>query len=184
MARAAIEQDPKRAADIREQAARLRAAYGAKAPCEPGYDGSRAVACKVRDPDGDGKRVLVTMRKIDRLEWLFSKRNIEEYHVAAGHRLQDLFQKARMQGFVQLTGGGGGMPRTTLADAKLDAMEEYGDAIRKLGQRSRHVVEMLLIDDGNASLEACTRAIRVHPKAGLPLLLDGLDVLARHWGYI
>jgi DNA-directed RNA polymerase specialized sigma24 family protein len=141
----------------------------------------------VRDPEGDGKRTITVERHIDRLDWFLShskQTGIRQYHHDAGRRLQGDWERGERLAMAQI-GGAGSHAGATNCDAlgKVAATRRYQKAIGTLPPDCRRVVEMLLIDTGNYSLERVAAVLHIHGKAALPLLRAGLDILAKHYGY-
>ncbi|MDE2106189.1 MAG: hypothetical protein KGL39_53715 [Patescibacteria group bacterium] len=142
----------------------------------------------VRDPDGDGKRTVTVERHIDRLDWFLShskQTGIRQHHFDAGRRLQGDWERGERLVMAQI-GGAGSHAGAGNCDAlgKVAATKRYHDAIGCLPPDCRRVVEMLLIDEGNYSLERAAAVLHIHGKAALPLFRAGLDLLAKHYGYV
>lgn len=169
--------------------------YPAVTPLEPfrphggeaGHNGSALYADEVRDPDGDGKRQLTTLRRIDRLLWLHQHHHIAQHQFDAGQKLQEDWQLSKIEIAARndMSGGrSGGNARSTLSDAKCDAISRLGRALAVLPPEIESIITLFLLTEGEAfSLERCAARVKRHPRAALPLLEAGLSLLSRHYGY-
>lgn len=124
-------------------------------------------------------------RRIDRLQWLFDHKSIEQYQLDAGRRLQEDWHQARLQVSPGMQmGRGGGSPSTALSDAKCDAMQRLKSAMGCLPIQLETLLTLFLMpEDEPFSLERCAAIVREDRKAASYGLRIGLTILARHYGY-
>lgn len=114
---------------------------------------------------------------VDRLEWLYEHKNLDDIQYNAGRRLQSDWQVASLLIVSSASQIGGKGARNTLPDAKLDAMQRHSRVLAPLPGRIRAVVEAVIQE--NMSLEKAAAIVRVNRRAALPLLQAGLDMIAR-----
>lgn len=126
-------------------------------------------------------------RLLDRLEWLYEHKNIAQHQRDAGRRLQEDWQlsKIEISARSDMSGGrSGSSARSTLPDAKLDAMTRLGNALKVLPPECESLITLFLLTEGECfSLDQCAARVRRDRRAALPLLQAGLSLLSRHYGY-
>ena len=124
-------------------------------------------------------------RRIDRLQWLFDHKAIEQYQLAAGRRLQEDWHQSRLEVSPGMQmGRGGGSPSTSLSDAKCDAIQRLKSAMGCLPIQLETLLTLFLMpEDEPFSLERCAAIVREDRKAASYGIRIGLTILARHYGY-
>lgn len=151
---------------------------------EPGFDGEPPVMGEPRDLEGEGKRTVegTVNKNCDRIDWLWNKKDITDRQHDAALRLQADWQVMSLSAYTTASQiGGVSAAKLSMADAKLMAMQRHGQVLEPLyGTRARiiidHVVHM------NHSLGKAAVAAGVNERAALPLLKDGLDIVAKGYG--
>lgn len=125
-------------------------------------------------------------RRIDRLQWLFDHKTIQQHQLDAGRRFQDDWQMSKIEPAARMVSGtGGGSSPGTLSDAKLDAIDRVNKAVSILPSEPRKLLELFLCpEDHPMSLERCAAVVRMHPKAASMALQISLSLLARHYGFL
>lgn len=124
-------------------------------------------------------------RRIDRLQWLFDHRAIEQYQLDAGRRLQEDWHASRLEVSPGMQmGRGGGSPSTNLSDAKCDAIQRLKSAMGCLPIQLETLLTLFLMpEDEPFSLERCAAIVREDRKAASYGIRIGLTILARHYGF-
>jgi len=150
---------------------------------QPGYDDNPPVDYEVRDPEGEGKRKITVTRRIDRLLYMLEHGRIAEHQFEAGRRLQADFERMTVGGYAVCIGvAGSPSPGSNLADAKCDAMDRYMAAITSAPPITRHVIQSLICEDTDKSLDQYAIRAGSDRRQIMGLLIAGLDALAVHYG--
>lgn len=148
-----------------------------------GYGGNAPQFVAARDVMGMGHRAKIDGPQninVDRLEWLLHRKLIEPHHHSAGRKLQQFWETAEISSGVSLVGGGGGgMPSTSLSDAKCDAMQAINGVRAAMSPLNFRLVELVVIDRLTA-VQACKK-MGYDERAATVVLTHALDSLARHF---
>ncbi len=148
----------------------------------PGYDGEQIVEIPVRDPDGDGKRELKTIAKLNILDYLKARGIIHETHIAAAKRLCDDAQNVS------------GRPVTVRTDGLTSGAYRENAAVLEAVEASRRLKRILAIFEpsdeifllavvvNGYSLKSACRFVGWHQHAGSNALRLILWALAREYG--
>lgn len=124
-------------------------------------------------------------RRIDRLQWLFDHKAIEQYQLDAGRRLQEDWHASRLEVSPGMQmGRSGSAASTNLSDAKCDAIQRLKSAMGCLPIQLETLLTLFLMpEDEPFSLERCAAIVREDRKAASYGIRIGLTILARHYGY-
>lgn len=186
---------PPLAADKRAKPYRAPGKRDEKGDLVVGYDGREPEEVSVRgitDPETRARATAKRNANHCTVCRLHHRRHLNEPGGAAlgdtrhkaAEQLQDDFALAGLSSIPStlaalMTPGGGGNAACAIADAKIDASERLDGALDKVGKRGRMLLELVVLKD--MTLGQAATIMQVHVKAALPLLVDALDVLAKHY---
>lgn len=154
---------------------------------QPGHEGNPPRLRKVRDRDGDGKRIVVAVYRADRWQSLLDQGHLTQIQCEAAQQFEGTWQTAQLQSY-GLSGTGiiAGTPgHAHPSDTKLDALQKISHAIKFLEQRlgkGAHGVLMLMVSTP-ATYSGIARSLRVSRAKISVRVRDCLSVLAEHYGY-
>jgi hypothetical protein len=162
---------------------------------EPGHDGNPPKLRPPRDR-GEWEKKKDTIpdfnENTDRLEWLMEHGHIDQFQRAAGEILQKDWYLSEIINYASLSGGGGGSPKSTLADGKLMAGRRYGLAMaaallwpcradgKPLAFRARTILTKMILED-NWSAEQMAKHWHIRESRVMPILRDALSALVDHY---
>lgn len=162
---------------------------------EPGYDGK---AQKLRPPrdraEWEKKKATIPDFNVntDRLEWLMEHGHIDQFQRAAGEKLQKDWVQSEIISYASAGSGGGGSPKSTLADGKLMAMVRFGTAMsaallwpcradgKPLAFRATTVLTRMILED-NWNAEQMAKHWHIRESRVMPILRDALNALVDHY---
>jgi hypothetical protein len=156
----------------------------------PGYDGNAPEFMPARDIHSRDRMTGKVVRETPdgpenvnstRVRSMHVRKRLTDRQAAAGDRYAADWQLSQAQ--VIATAGvvnSGSCARSTLADARLDAMTRWGEARAALGLRYCRIVELVVLD--NTLLEVAASMMKVHHQRAAERLECGLDALADHYG--
>lgn len=148
----------------------------------PGYDGEQAVEIALRDPDGDGRRTLTTITKLDILDYLLKRGVIHETHLTAAKRLRsDAKNVSGRPTTVNMDGTSSGAYRENAA--VLEAVEASRRLKRILAifEPADEIFLLAVVVNGYSLKSAC-RFAGWHQHSGSNSLRLILWALAREYG--
>ena len=124
-------------------------------------------------------------RRIDRLQWLKDHGAIGDHQLFAGRRLQQDWQISKLEAApsMQMVRAGG-VPGSSLPDAKLDAGKRVKAALSSLPPELVTLTCLFLLpEDHPFSIERLAAKIREDKRAVAYAVRLSLSMLARHYGY-
>jgi len=145
-----------------------------------GYDGNPPVFAKTK-----GTRAQESSPQnlnVDRLQWLYEHRLIDEAQHIAGKAFQKFYLTAQigMNGSsTELSSRGPDL----LADRRLDAMQQFGKAHDALKMWPAHWAMLDLCILRDCGLADAAHTLKRPQKWALPAIRDALDVLAKIYGF-
>lgn len=156
-----------------------------------GYDGEPPLHMAARDIESidrmTGRKVRETPASIqnvnvDRIEWLFAHKVIEQQHHQAARRLQRDWEVGLIMPYAQMgtVGGGSGRSDFTPAQIKIDSLRRFHDAMRAMGSKGSKIVDLVALQA--MSVQKAAASMRVHNLKAQGMLIVALDILASHYG--
>jgi hypothetical protein len=157
---------------------------------KPGYDGHEPVFMPARDIESRDRMTGRIVREVidgpenvnsTRIRAMQVRKRLTDRQAAAASRYQDDWQLSMICPTASAggTAGGGGVARSTLPDAKLDAMDRHAKARRAMGGRCAPVVDLVALE--NKIVEVAANELRIHNQKATAWLEVGLDLLADHY---
>lgn len=161
-----------------------------KPSMQPGYDGNAPEFMPARDIQSRDRMTGRIVREVidgpenvnsTRIRAMQVRKRLTDRQAAAASRYQDDWQLSVICPTASAGAivGGGGSARSTLADAKLDAMTRHADARSAMGPRCAPVVDLVALE--NKIVEIAASELRIHNQRASERLEIGLDLLADHY---
>ena len=155
-----------------------------------GHDGNVPEFMPTRDLEsvdrwtGQRRREVVegpTNINVDRIEWLFAHKVIEQQHHQAARRLQRDWEVGLIMPYAQMgtVGGGSGRADFTPAQIKIDSLDRFHDAMKAMGSKGSKIVDLVALQA--MSVQKAAASMRVHQQRAQGMLLVALDVLDNHY---
>lgn len=118
---------------------------------------------------------------LDRIEWLYAHKKIDQAQYDAARKLQSDCQIAEIMNYASPALVGGGTQCGFICDAKIDAMKRVNAARAVFVHYwpGWKLIELVAVE--NYSTEKATAIMRRPHKWGPSALADALDMLAKHY---
>lgn len=118
---------------------------------------------------------------VDRIEWLFAHKRIQDYHKEAARRFQEDWELGLIYPVASMVlTGAGGRSCHQPADTKIDAMIRFSKAKAALGPKAGRLMERVVLE--RMSIEKAGATMGLNEKAAPGAFQIAIDVLAAHYG--